>query len=77
MGTDESRFNVILASRNFKQLNATYMEYVKVSALKLEAPSQNRPCSTAIDQLIWTDLEGYTLSVKKSRPKVTKFLASD
>ncbi|CAB3995352.1 Annexin A11 [Paramuricea clavata] len=29
-GTDESRFNVVLASRNFKQLNATFNEYVKV-----------------------------------------------
>jgi annexin A7/11 len=30
-GTDESRFNVVLASRNLKQLQATYMEYVKVA----------------------------------------------
>lgn len=30
-GTDESRFNVVLASRNFKQLRATYAEYVKIS----------------------------------------------
>jgi len=30
-GTDESRFNVVLASRNFNQLNATYSEYVKIS----------------------------------------------
>lgn len=30
-GTDESRFNVVLASRNFNQLNKTFEEYVKIS----------------------------------------------
>lgn len=30
-GTDESRFNVVLASRNFNQLKATFTEYIKIS----------------------------------------------
>jgi len=30
-GTDESRFNVVLASRNFNQLKATFSEYVRIS----------------------------------------------
>ena len=38
-GTDESRFNVVLATRNFKQLNATFNEYVKVR----ETGKQRRP----------------------------------
>ena len=45
-GTDESRFNVVLATRNFHQLRATFDEYVKVgmdylSSTKLSETSTN------------------------------------
>uniref|UniRef100_UPI0037542FFE annexin n=1 Tax=Salmonella sp. s51933 TaxID=3160127 RepID=UPI0037542FFE len=58
-GTDESRFNVVLATRNFKQLNATFNEYVKVS---------QRDIMNSIDREMSGDLKnGFKCIVQCSR----------
>jgi len=59
LGTDESRFNVVLASRNFKQLRATYDEYVKVA---------QRDILNSIDREMSGDLKhGFKAVVQCSR----------
>jgi len=59
LGTDESRFNVVLASRNFMQLRATYAEYVKIS---------QRDILNSIDREMSGDLKhGFKAIVQCSR----------
>jgi annexin A7/11 len=59
MGTDESRFNVVLASRNFNQLRATYSEYVTVA---------QRDILNSIDREMSGDLKhGFKAIVQCSR----------
>jgi annexin A7/11 len=59
MGTDESRFNVVLASRNFKQLRAIYDEYVKLA---------QRDILNSIDREMSGDLKhGFKAVVQCSR----------
>lgn len=59
LGTDESRFNVVLASRSFAQLNATYVEYVNVS---------QRDILNSIDREMSGDLKhGFKAIVQCSR----------
>ncbi|XP_046844956.1 annexin A4-like isoform X2 [Xenia sp. Carnegie-2017] len=64
-GTDESRFNVVLASRNFKQLNATFNEYVKIA---------QRDIMNSIDREMSGDLkEGFKCIVQCARNPAVYF----
>jgi annexin A7/11 len=64
-GTDESRFNVILASRSYAQLQATFDEYVKIS---------QRDILNSIDREMSGDLkEGMKAVVKCSRSRPQYF----
>ncbi|KAM7444748.1 hypothetical protein ABFA07_006668 [Porites harrisoni] len=58
-GTDESRFNVVLASRSFPQLRATFDEYIKIS---------QRDILNSIDREMSGDLKaGFKCIVQCSR----------
>lgn len=43
LGTDESCFNMVLATRSFPQLKATAEVYAKVEALQLKVLNQIQP----------------------------------
>ncbi|XP_071813657.1 annexin A4-like isoform X2 [Apostichopus japonicus] len=64
-GTDESRFNVVLASRSFPQLRATFTEYVKIS---------QRDILNSIDREMSGDLkEGFKTVVQCASSRPTYF----
>jgi len=64
-GTDESRFNVVLASRSYPQLRATFDEYVKIS---------QRDIMNSIDREMSGDLKaGFKAIVQCSRDPAAYF----
>ena len=55
-GTDESRFNVVLATRNFHQLRATFDEYVKVGIMDYLSSTKLSETSTNLVEMLMSFL---------------------
>lgn len=55
-GTDESRFNVVLATRNFHQLRATFDEYVKVGIMDYLSSTTLSETSTNLVEMLMSFL---------------------